>query len=177
MLFSTIFLTIMSFLVSTTVAQTVEAGTLLPQPAGTGSMTASGNFTVSFDHTYFLDDAGHLVDLQPNVTEPQSAVCEAPSIVLRLDNGILTDERNEIGGIVANRQFQFDGPPSQAGTIYNGGFNLMSDSSSSSSRWVAIGTNEVWWLCNSGGFANIYDMKIGDQCRPAKMHVIDCLSL
>lgn len=47
------------------------------------------------------------------------------SLVVKLNNGILTDAKGRIGAIVSNRQFQFDGPPPQAGTIYAKGWSIV----------------------------------------------------
>ncbi|PVH92605.1 hypothetical protein DM02DRAFT_508667, partial [Periconia macrospinosa] len=74
-----------------------------------------------------------------------------------LKDGILRDPQNRIGSVVANRQFQFDGPP-QAGAIYTGGFSVCKNSS------LAIGGTTRWWKCGSGEFYNLYDEWIGAQC-------------
>lgn len=46
------------------------------------------------------------------------------SLSVTLKDGILKDNKGRIGSIVANRQFQFDGPPPQAGAIYAAGWAI-----------------------------------------------------
>lgn len=46
------------------------------------------------------------------------------SLTLSLKGGVLKDSKGRIGSIVANRQFQFDGPPPQAGAIYAAGWSI-----------------------------------------------------
>jgi hypothetical protein len=70
---------------------------------------------------------------------------------------VLTDGWNRTGSVVANHQFQFDGPP-QAGAIYTGGFSVCQNKS------LAIGGTTRWWNCLSGSFNNLYDEWIGEQC-------------
>ncbi|KAF2646021.1 hypothetical protein P280DRAFT_375432, partial [Massarina eburnea CBS 473.64] len=74
-----------------------------------------------------------------------------------LQDGILKDPQNRVGSVVANYQFQFDGPP-QAGAIYTGGFSICKNSS------LAIGSSTRWWKCGSGEFYNLYERSIGGQC-------------
>ncbi|KAF1948687.1 hypothetical protein CC80DRAFT_556114 [Byssothecium circinans] len=74
-----------------------------------------------------------------------------------LKDGVLKDPQGRVGSVVANYQFQFDGPP-QAGAIYTGGFSVCKNSS------LAIGSTTRWWKCGSGEFYNLYDRSIGGQC-------------
>ncbi|CAH2355475.1 cell wall mannoprotein Pir3p [[Candida] railenensis] len=111
------------------------------------------------------------------------------SLVLKLADGILTDSAGRIGAIVANRQFQFDGPPPQAGTIYAKGWSIVplsyygSDDSESSSKrsatWgkLALGDKTTFYRCLSGDFYNLYDESIGGQCSEvefAVLRIVDC---
>lgn len=84
-----------------------------------------------------------------------------------LKDGILRDHNGRTGSIVANQQFQFDGPP-QAGAIYTGGFSVCKNNS------LAIGGSARWWRCMSGNFGNLYDEWIGDQCTEIRI-VVDLL--
>ena len=45
------------------------------------------------------------------------------TLQLHLEDGVLYDSHGRIGSIVANHQFQFDGPPPQAGAIYARGWS------------------------------------------------------
>jgi hypothetical protein len=92
------------------------------------------------------------------------------SLAIVLHNGVLTDAHGRLGAIVANRQFQFDGPPPQAGTIYAGGWSITHAGN------LAIGSNDVFYQCLSGSFYNLYDESIGSQCIPIHLEVVDLIS-
>ena len=66
------------------------------------------------------------------------------SLKMSLQNGLLVDHLDRIGSIVDNRQFQFDGPPAQAGAIYTGGWSLCPDNS------IALGPQKQFYACASG---------------------------
>jgi len=83
-----------------------------------------------------------------------------------LSKGVLTDSNGRIGGVVANQQFQFDGPPSQTGTIYNAGFSLCSNGS------LALGGSAVWYQCLSAPIYNLYDKNIGPQCNAVLLNQV-----
>jgi hypothetical protein len=84
------------------------------------------------------------------------------ALVCTLKDGVLRDSFLRTGSVVANHQFQFDGPP-QAGAIYTGGFSVCTNGS------VAIGSTTRWWQCSSGGFYNLYDEWIGAQCEEIRI--------
>ncbi|USP81820.1 hypothetical protein yc1106_09094 [Curvularia clavata] len=86
-------------------------------------------------------------------------------LLCTLKDGILHDQFHRTGSIVANRQFQFDGPP-QAGAIYTGGFSVCANDS------LAIGGSTRWWRCMSGAFGNLYDESIGGQCHEIRIQAI-----
>lgn len=85
---------------------------------------------------------------------------------MTLNAGVLTDSDGRIGGIVANRQFQFDGPPSQAGTIYNAGFSVCSNGS------LALGGSAIFYQCVSGGMSNLYDESVAAQCNQVLLNIV-----
>ena len=89
------------------------------------------------------------------------------TLSMTLKKGILVDGKGRIGSIVANRQFQFDGPPPQAGAIYAAGWSLTPEGN------LAIGENDVFYQCLSGNFYNLYDEHIGSQCTPVHLSAID----
>ncbi|KAJ9573111.1 beta-1,3-glucan linked protein [Nakaseomyces glabratus] len=89
------------------------------------------------------------------------------TLQMNLKGGILTDEKGRIGSIVANRQFQFDGPPPQAGAIYAAGWSLTPQGN------LALGDSDVFYQCLSGNFYNLYDQSIGAQCHPVHLSAID----
>jgi hypothetical protein len=75
---------------------------------------------------------------------PLFEMCESgASATLSLRNGVLLDRQGKIGSIVANRQFQFDGPPAQAGAIYTGGWSVCDDG------LLALGPSKQFWKCLS----------------------------
>jgi Yeast PIR protein repeat len=85
-----------------------------------------------------------------------------------LSDSVLTDSKGRIGGIVANHQFQFDGPPSQAGTIYNSGWSVCSNGS------LALGPSAIFYQCLSGSFYNLYNTAAGASCEAVIITVIPC---
>ncbi|CAH2350826.1 cell wall mannoprotein Pir3p [[Candida] railenensis] len=91
------------------------------------------------------------------------------SLTMSLKGGILTDSKGRIGAIVANRQFQFDGPPPQAGSIYAAGWSITSDGH------LAIGDNTHFYQCLSGDFYNLYDENVAAQCSEVLLSVIDLI--
>ena len=91
------------------------------------------------------------------------------TLEMTLKGAVLTDGKGRIGSIVANRQFQFDGPPPQAGAIYAKGWSLTPAGN------LAIGDSDVFYQCLSGEFYNLYDESIGDQCKPVYLQAIDLL--
>ena len=91
------------------------------------------------------------------------------TLSMTLKKGILVDGKGRIGSIVANRQFQFDGPPPQAGAIYAAGWSMTPEGN------LAIGDNDVFYQCLSGNFYNLYDEHIGTQCTPVHLSAIDLI--
>ncbi|CCF59086.1 hypothetical protein KAFR_0G00530 [Kazachstania africana CBS 2517] len=99
---------------------------------------------------------------------PNAVSCSASgTLELTLEDGILTDAKGRIGSIVANRQFQFDGPPPQAGAIYAAGWSITPEGN------LAIGDNDVFYQCLSGTFYNLYDESIGAQCSPVHLEAVE----
>jgi hypothetical protein len=87
------------------------------------------------------------------------------TFICSLDDGVLRDPVLRIGSIVANYQFQFDGPPPQAGAIWTGGWSVCKNNS------LANGPSTTFYHCMSGSFANIYSKNIGAQCTPMNIVV------
>ncbi|SCV03510.1 LANO_0G04566g1_1 [Lachancea nothofagi CBS 11611] len=93
------------------------------------------------------------------------------TLEMSLHGSILKDAKGRIGSIVANRQFQFDGPPPQAGAIYAAGWSITENGN------LAVGETEVFYQCLSGTFYNLYDESIGAQCSPVHLEIVklvDC---
>lgn len=81
----------------------------------------------------------------------------AGTLTITLQDGILKDQAGRTGSIVANHQWQFDDPV-QENAISTSSFSMCSNGS------LAHGGSAVWHQCYSGGFYNIYDETIGEQC-------------
>ncbi|TID30250.1 hypothetical protein CANINC_001130 [Pichia inconspicua] len=97
---------------------------------------------------------------------PESCKVEN-ALSMTLNKGILTDGKGRIGSIVSNRQFQFDGPPPQAGAIYAAGWAVTEDGD------LALGDQTVFYQCLSGNFYNLYDQHIGTDCQEINFKIID----
>lgn len=134
-------------LAATAVAQAVSEGIAPSAAAPSGcNPNFSGNFTLN---------TASIANTQKN--EVSEVVDSAVTVTLK--NGILHDSLGRTGDIVANHQFQFDGPP-QAGSIYTGGWSICANDS------LALGGSAIFYKCASGNFYNLYDISIGDQCIP-----------
>ncbi|EDO19007.1 hypothetical protein Kpol_2002p78 [Vanderwaltozyma polyspora DSM 70294] len=93
------------------------------------------------------------------------------TLSMTLKGGILTDSNGRIGSVVANRQFQFDGPPPQAGAIYAAGWFITPEGN------LAIGSNDVFYQCLSGNFHNLYEESIGTQCAPVPLEIVSLVNV
>jgi hypothetical protein len=98
----------------------------------------------------------------------RQTACSSGALVATLSNSVLTDSKGRIGGIVANHQFQFDGPPSQAGTIFNSGWSVCTNGS------LALGPSAIFYQCLSGTFYNLYNTPAGASCEAVIITVIPC---
>ena len=105
---------------------------------------------------------------ESNSGSGKAVSCKTGSTLqLHLEDGVLYDERGRIGSIVSNHQFQFDGPPPQAGAIYARGWSV------TPSGYLALGDSDLFYQCLSGDFYNLYDESIGAQCHPVRLEVVD----
>lgn len=95
------------------------------------------------------------------------ACMTSDSLVMTLNNTQLRDGKGRVGAIVANRQFQFDGPPPQSGSIYAAGWSITDDG------LLALGNSAIFYQCKSGDFYNLYDENVAAQCEPVHLSVID----
>ncbi|CCH62570.1 hypothetical protein TBLA_0H02860 [Henningerozyma blattae CBS 6284] len=92
------------------------------------------------------------------------------TLAMTLKKGILLDSKGRVGSIVANRQFQFDGPPPQAGAIYAAGWSITPQGN------LAIGANDVFYQCLSGNFYNLYDESQGKQCTKVYLQALELIN-
>lgn len=97
--------------------------------------------------------------------------CSSETVLsMTLEDSVLRDGHGRIGAIVSNRQFQFDGPPPQSGSIYAAGWSIVDGK-------LALGKSTVFYQCLSGNFYNLYDTSIGPQCTAVELDVVlftDC---
>ncbi|KAG6009733.1 hypothetical protein E4U21_001481 [Claviceps maximensis] len=134
-------------------AATADVGLLkpdVPAPAGCKT-TVDGRFEVSI----------YSVGKSKRDLEKRTCGGEG-TLVMTLKDSVLKDAKDRTGAIVANRQFQFDGPP-QAGSIFTGGFSICNNGS------LAIGGSTVFYRCLSGDFYNLYDQNWAPQCEPIEI--------
>ncbi|RCK67632.1 Cell wall mannoprotein PIR1 [Candida viswanathii] len=116
-----------------------------------GQVNAKSNSTVSDD------------DIDQSI--PQA--CSAPNnLEMTLHDGVLKDSQNRWGSIVANRQFQFDGPVPQAGVIYSAGWSIKNG-------FLYLGDSDIFYQCLSGDFYNLYDENVAAQCSAVKLSIIE----
>ncbi|KAL6449892.1 PIR1 Cell wall mannoprotein PIR1 [Candida maltosa Xu316] len=103
--------------------------------------------------------------LSSDPTIPQA--CSAKNnLEMTLHGSVLKDTFQRWGSIVANRQFQFDGPIPQAGVIYSAGWSIKDG-------YLWLGDSDVFYQCLSGDFYNLYDENVAAQCSAVKLSIIE----
>ncbi|CAM9016884.1 hypothetical protein WICANDRAFT_60970 [Wickerhamomyces anomalus NRRL Y-366-8] len=107
-------------------------------------------------------------DDQPDASSyiKQRATKNEGSLSLKIEKSVLSDESGRIGSIVSNRQFQFDGPPPQAGAIYAAGWSITPEGV------LALGDQTIFYQCLSGNFYNLYDENVAEQCHEINLQVV-----
>ncbi|OAA69099.1 covalently-linked cell wall protein [Cordyceps fumosorosea ARSEF 2679] len=131
------------------------------KPDGAAPQGCTGNYNGKFEVSIFK--------LGASKRSIEKRDCSGDnSLVLDLKDGVLTDSKGRIGSIVANYQFQFDGPPAQAGAIYTAGFSTCQNGS------LAIGPSTVFYQCRSGDFYNLYDRHWAEQCEAIEIVAMPC---
>ena len=137
-------------------ASTTATPTSSEKISSSASKTSSTNATSSSCATPSLKD---------------SSCKNSGTLELTLKDGVLTDAKGRIASIVANRQFQVDGPPPQAGAIYAAGWSITEDG------YLALGDSDVFYQCLSGNFYNLYDQNVAEQCSAIHLEavsLVDC---
>ena len=134
----------------TTTAENVAKAQSDGQAIATGS--PSSNSTLSDD-----DDSSSTIP---------KACSSANNLEMTLHDSVLKDTHERWGAIVANHQFQFDGPIPQAGTIYSAGWSIKDG-------YLYLGDSNIFYQCLSGEFYNLYDENVAKQCSAVKLSVIE----
>ncbi|CCE63419.1 hypothetical protein TPHA_0E03290 [Tetrapisispora phaffii CBS 4417] len=134
-----------------------------------GKSTSSNTTTTLVGSKSSTSAAASTASAAADSNDPITAqTCMTDStLAMVIKKGELTDAKGRIGSIVANRQFQFDGPPPQAGAIYAAGWSITPEGN------LAIGDNDIFYQCLSGNFYNLYDETLGAQCTPVHLQAID----
>lgn len=107
---------------------------------------------------------------KPTQTSLPKSCKGAGFLNMTLSDSLLRDSHGRAGAIVANKQFQFDGPPPQSGTIYAAGWSIYNGA-------LALGNQTTFYECKSGDFFNLYSELIGDQCYAVEfslLEFVDC---
>lgn len=146
------------------VAALASVAFALPQA---GSSTPAGCST-SYNGQFQITIVNGSSVITKRELQTRSTCGQEGLLTATLADGVLTDTQGRIGNIVANRQFQFDPAPGQAGAIYTSGFSVCSNGS------LAIAGSTIFYSCKSGDFANLYDQSIADYCLPVYINVLPC---
>jgi len=144
-------------------ANAASASYSIVSPTASAPAGCATSYSGSFEITVVLPSASKKRDLVARDTCATDG-----TLVATLTDGVLTDSKGRIGSIVANHQFQFDGPPPQAGFIYDAGWSVCSNGS------LALGGSSVFYQCLSGDFYNLYDESTGSQCEQVIIDIIPC---
>ncbi|WYZ41176.1 hypothetical protein EsH8_V_000071 [Colletotrichum jinshuiense] len=139
----------------------------MPQASPSGVLAPKESPPPSCQTSYNGNFGLTVVELGKRSLDKRGSCTGQGSLDLTLSNGVLTDSQGRIGSIVANFQFQFDGPP-QAGVIYTSGFSVCNNGS------LALGGSTTFYRCLSGNFYNLYDRYWAEQCSPIHLSVLPC---
>jgi len=142
-------------------AASAGAVTSVITPTGSAPPSCTGTYSGNFEITVVKPAQ------KRDVVEKRDSCAGDGTLVIGLQNGVMTDAKGRTGYIASNYQFQFDGPP-QAGAIYTAGFSVCGNSS------IALGGSTVFYQCLSGGFYNLYSKHWAAQCEPVAIDVVPC---
>ncbi|KAH3901112.1 related to Cell wall mannoprotein CIS3 [Saccharomycodes ludwigii] len=135
-----------------------------------GQVEATTSTTTPASSTTTLSSSSASACPTTSLSLQDSSCKNSGTLSVTLDEGVLTDAKGRIGSIVSNRQFQFDGPPPQAGAIYANGWSITPEGN------LAIGDNDIFYECLSGNFYNLYDENIAEQCIAIHLEAVELVS-
>ncbi|KAF7563547.1 hypothetical protein G7046_g592 [Stylonectria norvegica] len=139
-----------------------DASTEALKPKGKAPHGCDTSFDGTFEVSIFRPSTADKRDVI------QKRGCNADgTLVITLEDGVLTDAKGRTGSIVSNYQFQFDGPP-QPDALFTGGFAACTNQS------LALGSSTIFYQCRSGDFYNLYDRNWAEQCSPVEIIMIPC---
>ena len=136
---------------ATNAQQTKATTTLAPTTVATSTKSSTTSSSCKASATLAIEE---------------SSCKNSGTLAMTLKDGVLTDSKGRIGSIVSSRQFQFDGPPPQAGAIYAAGWSITEEGN------LALGDSDIFYQCLSGNFYNLYDEHIAEQCSPIHLEVV-----
>ncbi|KAL9068919.1 MAG: hypothetical protein Q9161_005892 [Pseudevernia consocians] len=141
------------------------AATLVSAQAPEG---CSGDYSGYFEYNPVPLSGASKRDLLPlhKLSQRQSSTCTSEPYST-LKGGVLTDQCERTGEIVANAQFQYD-LHLQNNALNTGGFSICSNGT------LAVAGSAVFYHCLSGTFYNLYDASLGAQCSPVYLEIIPC---
>ncbi|QEU61927.1 Cis3 [Kluyveromyces lactis] len=148
----------------------IQGTTSTLEPSSKSSSTATGASQIS-DGQVQATSSAETSDEDEQDGIKLTACATNGTLSMTLKDGILYDGKGRVGAIVSNRQFQFDGPPPQAGSIYANGWSITQDGN------LALGDSDVFYKCLSGDFYNLYDENIAAQCSAIHLNIVsltDC---
>ncbi|SMN19333.1 similar to Saccharomyces cerevisiae YJL158C CIS3 Mannose-containing glycoprotein constituent of the cell wall [Maudiozyma saulgeensis] len=146
-------------------ASTKATTTLAPTTKKSSSITSKSVISSSANST----STSSTCNASATVSLQDTSCKNSGTLALTLKDGVLTDSKGRLGSIVSNRQFQFDGPPPQAGAIYAAGWSITEGGN------LALGDQDVFYQCLSGDFYNLYDENIAEQCSPIHLEVVELI--
>ncbi|PBP23445.1 covalently-linked cell wall protein [Diplocarpon rosae] len=151
-----------------TLAALASAVFALPHVARDAPAGCSTSYDGDFQITILNGSSIIKRDLSPRAA---STCGQEGYLTATLEDGNLVDNKGRIGSIVSNRQFQFDGPPAQAGAVYSEGWSICSNGS-----LATPAGSTLFYSCRSGEFANLYDESVAEYCLPVYIDVLPCSS-
>ncbi|KAK2775042.1 covalently-linked cell wall protein [Colletotrichum kahawae] len=152
---------------SASVLATLTSAVLAMPQAGSAALAPKEAAPAGCQTSYSGKFGITIVGLGKRSLETRSNCGQQGALDLTLKDSVLTDSQGRIGSIVANYQFQFDGPP-QSGVIYTSGFSVCGNGS------LALGGSTTFYQCQSGDFSNLYDRSWAPQCSPIHLSVLPC---
>ena len=137
------------------VAMAMPQGKAPPQPA-------SPECSASYPGTFQIQ----VVNVTSSGSKMLKRQDQTGTLKITLQNGILKDDQDRTGNIVANNQFQFDKPIQDNAKITEGWAACPNGT-------LVLGSDAVFKQCLSGNFYNLYDENGAGQCNEIYIQIIN----